>query len=66
LIDKDEQDNRFLPEQIGFFLISIEERVRGAAAQVSPVFMEKEATINKACRTIETAEKARRRICYLS
>ena len=31
------------------------DRVKVAAAQVSPVFMDKEASIDKACRTIEEA-----------
>ena len=31
------------------------EKVRVAAAQVAPVYMDKEATIDKACRTMEEA-----------
>jgi len=34
------------------------DKVKVAAAQVSPVFMDKEATIDKACRTIAEAGKA--------
>ncbi|MDH7509252.1 MAG: carbon-nitrogen hydrolase family protein [Methanomassiliicoccales archaeon] len=44
----------------------MEEKVRVAAAQVSPVFMDKEATIDKACKTIEMAGKAGARLVVFS
>jgi nitrilase len=34
------------------------EKVKVAAAQVAPVFMDREATIDKACKAIEEAGRA--------
>ncbi len=42
------------------------EKVKVAAAQVSPIFMDKEATIDKACRTIEKAGKAGAKLVVFS
>lgn len=42
------------------------DRVKVAAAQVSPVFMDKEATINKACKVIEEVGKAGARLVVFS
>ena len=42
------------------------DNVKVAAAQVAPVFMDKEATIDKACRTIEEAGKEGARLLVFS
>jgi nitrilase len=42
------------------------DKVKVAAAQVAPVFMDKEATIDKACRTIEEAGKGGARLLVFS
>ncbi|KON31240.1 hypothetical protein AC482_01450 [miscellaneous Crenarchaeota group-15 archaeon DG-45] len=42
------------------------DRVKVAAAQVAPVFMDKEATIDKACRAIEEAGRAGARLIVFS
>lgn len=42
------------------------EKVRVAAAQVAPVFMDKEATIDKACRTMEEASRAGAKLVVFS
>jgi amidase/nitrilase len=42
------------------------DRVKVAAAQVSPVFMDKEASIDKACRTIEEAGRAGAKLVVFS
>lgn len=42
------------------------DRVKVAAAQVAPVFMDKEATVDKACRTIEEVGRAGARLVVFS
>jgi len=42
------------------------DKVKVATAQVAPVFMDKEATVDKACRTIEEAGKADARLVVFS
>ena len=42
------------------------DKVKVAAAQVAPVFMDKEATIDKACRTIEEAGRAGAKLVVFS
>lgn len=42
------------------------EKVKVAAAQVSPVYMDKEATIDKACKKIEEAGHAGARLVVFS
>jgi len=42
------------------------DKVKVAAAQVSPVFMDREATVDKACRTIEEAGRAGARLIVFS
>lgn len=44
----------------------MEERVKVAAAQVSPAFMDREATVDKACRTIEEAGRKGARLTVFS
>lgn len=44
----------------------MEERVRVAAAQLSPVFMNKEASLDKACKAIESAGKAGAKLVVFS
>ncbi|KYH36942.1 MAG: nitrilase [Candidatus Bathyarchaeota archaeon B23] len=42
------------------------DRVRVAAAQVSPVYLDKEATLDKACKTIEEVSRAGARLVVFS
>ncbi|MDD1768369.1 MAG: carbon-nitrogen hydrolase family protein [Methanomassiliicoccales archaeon] len=44
----------------------MKDKIRVAAAQVSPVFMNKEATVDKACRTIEEAGRAGAKLVVFS
>lgn len=47
-------------------MIQMLDKVKVAAAQVAPVYMDKEATIDKACRTIEEAGRAGAKLIVFS